>query len=97
MAVKMVPTVGVVVVRDGKRVRPTINKAFEFTKEERDALLEAQPNSLRKPSNEDSGEDEATEATTTASSAEKSQAKAAGGKKTATANKSDEEAKDEDL
>lgn len=105
MAVKMVPTMGVVVVRDGKRVRPTIGKAFEFTKEERDALLEAQPNSLRKPSNEDDGADEAVAAATTVTgkagvkpSAETSQAKASGGKKTATANKSDEEAsQDEDL
>jgi hypothetical protein len=89
MAVKMVPTVGVVVVRDGKRVRPTIGKAYEFTKEERDALLEAQPNSLRKPTNEDTGEDEAAPATATA---EASQAKARGGRKAATANVADSEA-----
>jgi hypothetical protein len=88
----MVPTVGVVVVRDGVRVRPAINKAFEFTTEERDAILEAQPNALRKPNNEDTGE---TEATVAASSAETSQSKARGGKKTATANKSDEEASED--
>lgn len=90
MAVNMVPTVGVVVVRDGKRVRPTIGKAFGFTADERDALLEAHPGSLRKPTNEDTGTDESTDATT--SSAEKSQARARGGKKEATANESDKEA-----
>jgi hypothetical protein len=89
MAVKMVPNVGVVVVRDGKRVRPTIGKAFEFTAAERDALLEASPTSLRKPTNEDTGEDEAAPA---ASTAETSQSKARGGRKAATANKADAEA-----
>jgi hypothetical protein len=96
MSVSMVPTVGVVVVRDGNRVRPTIGKAFPFTTEERDAILEAHPSALRKPNNEDTGEESVTEATV--SSAEKSQAKARGGKKTATASKSDEEAaEDADL
>lgn len=93
MAISMVPTVGVVVVRDGKRVRPTIGKAFSFTKEERDAILEAQPNALRKPTNEDTGEDDAAPA---ASTAEASQAKAKGGRKAATANVADTEAEDGD-
>lgn len=94
MAVKMVPTVGVVVIRDGNRVVPEIGKAFAFETEERDAILEAQPNALRKPKNED--EDAGDEAV--ASSAEAAQVKAKGGKKKATANKSDEEAaQDEDL
>ena len=98
MAVSMVPTVGVVVVRDGKRVRPTIGKAFSFTTEERDAILEAHPSALRKPTNEDTGSDESTGAAEV-SSAEKSQSKARGGRKPATANKSDEEAAkgDDDL
>lgn len=96
MAVNMVPTIGVVVVRDGKRVRPTIGKAYSFTTEERDAILEAHPGALRKPANEDTGSDEAAPAAAV-SSAEKSQSKARGGNKSATANKSDAEAADEDL
>lgn len=86
---KMVPTVGIVVIRDGKRVRPTIGKAFDFTKEEIADLKEAHPTALRKSSNEDDGESTATP------SAAVSQAKARGGKKAATANKSDAEVAEE--
>jgi len=98
MAVSLVPTVGVVVVRDGKRVKPTIGKAFSFTTDERDSILEAHPTALRKPTNEDTGDDEAAAATTTGTkpSAEASQSKAKGGQKKATASKSDAEASGDD-
>jgi len=86
MAVKMVPTMSVVIVRDGKRVKPEIGKSFDFTADERDSILEAQPNALRKAA---AGDEEGTADT---SSAEQSQAKAKGGKKKATAAKSDAEA-----
>ncbi len=82
---KMVPTVGVVVIRDGKRVTPEVNKAFAFTADEQKSIEEAHPGALRKPSNEDES------VTTAAASAEGSQARAKGGKKQATANVSDEE------
>ena len=91
MAVSMVPTVGVVVVRDGKRVRPEIGKAYDFTKEERDAILEAHPTALRKPQNEETGEDSSKPAASTKRTAEASQSKASGGKKAATASKADSE------
>lgn len=96
MAVKMVPTMSVVVVREGKRVKPAIGKVFDFTKEERDSILEAQPNALRKPTDESPSDDAAGDPAPP--SAEASQAAAKGGKKAATANKSDDEAaKDDDL
>lgn len=97
---KLVPTVGTVVVRDGKRVRPEPGKAFNFTKDEADRIRSVQPNALRKPNDEsaDEGDESAAAATTTTPSAEASQAKARGGQKKATAAKSDEEvAKDDDL
>lgn len=93
-SIKMVVNKGVTVVREGKRVRPTIGKEFSFTAEERDGILEAAPGALS-AGGDNSAEETAEEATTT-SSAEKSQAAARGGKKKATANKSDDEAADED-
>lgn len=93
MAVKK----GVTVVRDGKRVRPELGKTFDFTADERDSILGVDPAALAKPAGEEEGEaatasTSARTTTTTTSSAESSQSKARGGKKTATANKSDEEA-----
>jgi hypothetical protein len=88
---------GVTVVRDGQRIRPEIGKTFDFTAEERDAIMETNPSVLAKPEGEAEGEavpasTSAKTTTTTTSSAESSQAKARGGKKAATANKSDAEA-----
>lgn len=87
---------GVTVVRDGHRVRPEIGKLFDFTKEEIDGLTEADPSVLgaAKEANDSDQDGEATPASTTPS-AEASQAKARGGKKAATANKSDAEVADE--
>jgi len=102
MTVKMVPTVSVVVIRDGVRVKPEIGKSFDFTTEERDGLAEAHPTALRKVAGGDE-EGVAVAAPTVKekpvkSSAEASQAKAKGGKKASTAETSDDEAaQDEDL
>lgn len=94
---KLVPTVGVTVVRDGKRIRPTIGKAFDFTKEEAEAIKGVNPAALRKPNNEDDGEATVTTATETKpSKAEGSQAKARRGKKAATANTADDEGEEGD-
>jgi hypothetical protein len=92
---KLVPMTGTVVIRDGRRVRPVIGKAFNFTKEEI-ADLEAAGAKLRKPTDEAEESEAEAASSTTPSSAEKSQAKARGGKKPATAAKSDEEAETED-
>jgi hypothetical protein len=101
---KLVPTVGTVVVRDGQRVRPTIGKPFDYTKEEADQIREEAPNALVKQKDVEDDGDEAVPASNVTGkagvkpSAEASQAKARGGAKTATAAKSDEEAsQDEDL
>lgn len=90
---KMLVKRGVVVVRKGERVRPTIGKEFSFSEEEIEGIMAADPGALTTGSEEDEGET-ATAATTT-SSAEKSQAKARGGRKAATANKSDAEVENE--
>lgn len=83
----LVPLSGTVVVRDGQRVRPQIGKPFDFTAEEIEQL-KAGGTKFR----EASDETEAAEAEpATGSSAEASQAKAKGGNKKATADKSDDE------
>lgn len=81
---------GVTVVRDGQRIRPEIGKTFDFTAAERDAVLEVDPSALTKPAGEEEGTP-TTASTSAPASAEQSQAKASGGKKKATANKSDAE------
>jgi hypothetical protein len=96
-SVTMTVKKGVTVVRDGRRIRPEINKAFDFTADERDSILSADPAALAAPAGEEQGvatpsSTSGTTTTTTTSSAESSQAKAKGGKKAATANKSDAEA-----
>lgn len=100
MAKSMVPTVSVVIVRDGKRVKPEIGKAFDFTKEEADSILETQPGALRKAAGDEDGTQDALDASKGSRgakpSAEASQAGAKGGRKKATAAKSDaENAEDE--
>lgn len=98
-AKKLVPLTGTVVIRDGRRIRPTIGKAFEYEADEIEQL-KAGGAKFREPTDETEA-DEGTAATTTTGvkpSAEASQSKARGGKKPATAAKSDEEAsKDDDL
>jgi hypothetical protein len=85
---------GVTVVRDGKRVKPEIGKAFDFTAEERDNILSADPAALAKHTGEEDGNATAAATSTTSSSAEGSQAGAKDGEKTPTANKSDAEVKE---
>ena len=90
---------GVTVVRDGRRVRPEINKGFDFTKEEIDAINETDATALgtaKEAEGVEEGTAEVASTSTTTSSAEGSQAAAKGGKKTSTANKSDAEAKSDD-
>jgi hypothetical protein len=84
---------GVVVVRDGKRVRPQIGKSFSFDEAEAADINAATPGSLALASEVEieDGDDSAVDAAV-ASSAEASQAGAKGGKKRPTANKSDKEA-----
>ena len=50
---KRVPVKSVVVVRDGKQVRPEMGKAFDFTTEELDDINRLSPNSIRKVITED--------------------------------------------
>lgn len=50
---KLVPTIGVTVIRDGVRKTPQIGKAFDFTKEEIEAVRKQVPTAFRKPVNED--------------------------------------------
>ena len=87
---KRLVKLGVTVIRDGNRVRPTVGKEFDFTKAEIDGLKDS--GALAMPSKDDADEDTTT---TAPSSAQSSQAKARGGKKAATANKSDGEIADE--
>jgi hypothetical protein len=90
---------GVTVVREGRRIRPEINKGFDFTKEEIDAITETDPTVLGSAKDAEAVEDgtaEVASTSTATSSAEGSQAAAKGGKKTSTANKSDAEAKTDD-
>lgn len=51
---KRVPTVSVIVIRDGKRVSPPLNKGFNFTDDEITQINAIQPGALRKPINESS-------------------------------------------
>lgn len=81
---------GVTVVRDGRRVKPEIGKLFDFTKEEIDGLKEADPTAIG-TAEESKGAEEGEASVAAVSSAEQSQAKAKGGKKKATAAKSDAE------
>ncbi|HLP70324.1 MAG TPA: hypothetical protein VK181_22690 [Rhizobium sp.] len=92
----LVPLSGTVVVREGKRIRPEIGKAFEYTDDEITSLKNAGAK-FRAPQNEEPTEGVAATSTKpapTASVAEEAQAEAKGGKKKATANKAD---KDDDL
>ncbi len=64
----------IVVIRDGKRVRPELNKPFNYTKEEITSILEGHPAALRKPINESTKDDEkgpAAEGSKTPTAAEK--------------------------
>lgn len=89
--VKMVVKSGVVVVRDGQRVRPAIGEEFDFTAAERDDILRGDPRALVKANEDQERAAGAAAATATQPSAEGSQARASGGRKKATANKSDAE------
>lgn len=91
---KMLVKKGAVVVRDGNRVRPEIGKTFPFTADEIKQINKATPGTLVPASEAEAedGSESAKAASTSGSSAEASQAKARGGKKAATSNKSDEEA-----
>lgn len=90
----LVPLTGTIVVRDGKRVRPEIGKAFTYTDDELTSLKAAGAK-FRAPANEAPAEAPAASNTKPVkSSAEESQAEAKGGKKKATANTAD---KDDDL
>lgn len=61
---KLVPTIAVTVVRDGKRktVEPN-KKAFDFTADEVKSVTAVHPTAFRKPVNEDTTEDTGTDAT----------------------------------
>lgn len=50
---KLVPTIGVTVIRDGVRKTPPIGKAFNFTAEEVESVRKQVPTAFRKPVNED--------------------------------------------
>jgi hypothetical protein len=78
---------GITVIRDGNRVRPTVGKVFDLTKEEIAALDEADASALGKASEAEDAEGD----TAAPPSAQQSQSKASGGKKKATAGKSDAE------
>ncbi len=57
---KLVPNVSITVIRDGKRVTPKPGKAFDFTKDEVEAVKKQLPTAFRAPVNEsveDAGED----------------------------------------
>lgn len=47
-----VPMISTVVVRDGKRVYPTLGKSFPFTADEINTIKALHPTALRKPVNE---------------------------------------------
>lgn len=51
---KRVPTASVIVIRDGKRVNPPLNKGFNFTDAEIEQINGIMPGALRKPINESS-------------------------------------------
>ena len=90
---------GVVVVRDGARVRPQLDKNFYFTQDEIDSINAATPGSLVNPISTEQGEAvpaSVSKKATTGSKAEAAQAGAKGGKKKATANKADSEPDDDD-
>jgi hypothetical protein len=87
---------GVTVVRDGKRIRPEVNKTFDFTATERDSILERDASALVAADSADEGTAETASTTPAGSGAAKSQAKARGGSKAATSNKSDAETTDAD-
>lgn len=54
MAKKLVPTVAVTVIRDGKRVtRTPAMGAFSFTQDEIDSIKKVMPTAFRQPVNED--------------------------------------------
>lgn len=50
---KRVPTIGITVIRDGKRVTPKIGLAYAFTDEEIKSVTKQHPTAFRKPVNED--------------------------------------------
>lgn len=54
---KRVPTVSVIVIRDGKRVSPKLNKSFPFTDDEIKQINTIQPGALRTPINESDDSD----------------------------------------
>jgi hypothetical protein len=82
---------GVTVVRDGQRIRPEVNKGFDFTADEIERITEVDPAALGTAAEAKDAENGEAETASTTSSAEQSQAKAKGGKKKATAGKSDAE------
>ncbi len=84
MAKRLVKS-GVTVIRDGARVRPEIGKLFDFSKEELEGL---KGSAAIGPAGE-AGDEDGT--AVVASGAQTSQGKARGGRKAATANKSDAE------
>lgn len=51
--ITMVPTVQVILVRDGKRVAPEIGKGFVFTRAEIDEINASHEGALREPKNEE--------------------------------------------
>lgn len=90
---KLVPNVAVTVIRDGKRVTPPSGpgaKAFDFTKEEVEAVSKQMPTAFRKPVNESAGDDETApegDAGATANQTPKRPAKETAAKKSATSKK----------
>jgi hypothetical protein len=100
---KRVPTIGVIVIRDGKRVSPPLNKGFNFTDDEITQINAIHATALRKPINESveepsgkghtSDDAEAGKAPSKAAPDGSKKATAAKGKKAAAATK----AKDEDV
>src|SRR3546814_17424306 len=54
---KRVPTASVIVIREGKRVSPPLNKGFNFTEAEIAQIKAIDPRALRKPINESTDED----------------------------------------
>lgn len=53
---KRVPTASVIVIREGKRVSPPLNKGFNFTDDEITQINAIMPGALRKPINESADE-----------------------------------------
>ena len=51
--IKRVPTIGITVIRDGKRETPKIGLAFAFTEDEIKSVTKQHPTAFRKPVNED--------------------------------------------